>query len=300
MNDDKDLLWEELDLASLVNSMQPTYGLADRVSIEEINKSKIIKKHNDMVQKPTYNAIMGRYQAQPSKPKSIKTSKLDLLADPIRGRYSRIEKILQSDNLRNDSWESSMSPAKRSNMSIKSPRSPNKSIRNGGGNQSSGFFLTGGDDASAEPDHESSNIDERDGNMRQYGRSRNGLAAALRKQVSETRVTDKLVQKTRPTNKRPVPSSRKAPVSNNRAAIPRKEWKDNTAVNYLGRNKGFSKRTGVIGDDYKEKRGLTQRRTGSTAAGGKAAVASSGYGYSAGRKAAGNTSSKPAIPQVSS
>jgi hypothetical protein len=299
LHEDKDLLWDELNLGGLVNSIGPAYGLADRVSMNEINKSKILKKHNDMVQKPTYTAIMGRYETVPSKPKSIQSKKLDLLADPIKGRFSRIEKFLGNlDERRQNLLEGSLSPSKKSSGGVpKSPRSPTKTVRAGMSNQPSGFFLTGGDDGSAEPDNESSNIEEPQTRYPQYGRSRNGLAAALRGRVGEARKEKAPIGRGRAPKRTDPLQKRKpgAPAANSRAA-PRKEWKDNTHVNYLSKNKGVNKKTGILGEDYKERRDLSNRRG---AAENKGKVLSSGYGYNRGSD---RNSAQPAerapLPQV--
>lgn len=277
MKNEKDLLWDELDLGGLVYSMQPMHGLADRVSMDEINKSKILKKHNDIVQKPTYNAIMGRYQALPHKPKSIQSKKLDILADPIRGRYSRIEKFLGNlDHPRKDHYpESSLSPSKRSVNSKSMPKSPRSPRAKAGSNanQSSGFFLTGGDDNSAEPDNES-----HDANMRaaKISRPRNGLAAALRSRVVGARKGDKPPVKGRPMRRTdPLAGKRQPGPTKGRSNVAQNNWTDNTHVNYLGKNKGVVKRTGIISQDYKEKRDLSNRRGAESSS----KVQSSGYGH---------------------
>ena len=290
---EKDLVWDDLDLGGLVNSMQPMHGLSDRVSIEEIQRSKILKKHNDMVQKPSYSAIMGRYQALPSKPKSIKSKKLDLLADPIRGRFSRIEKFL-GDLEPPRQVESSLSPSKKSVSSkgIKSPQiSPKKRPEPAGG-----FFLTGGDDSFAEPERESSLVDDPPA---RYGRSGKGLAAALRGRVGEARIIEKGAIKPRVTRLAdPLSKNRKPAMTRNAKGAARKEWKDNTHVNYLGKNKGVVKKSGIISEDYKERRAQASRRIAEEK---KAKVASSGYGYNkrgVGRTAAAAGSGKEPLPPV--
>lgn len=275
---DKDLLWEELNLGSLVSSMKPLQGLADRVSLDEINKSKVLKKHNDIVQKPTYGAIMDRYQALPHKPKSIQAKKLDTLADPIRGRFSRIEKFLGDleQGRGNDYPESSVSPSKRSIKSKGLPMSPHSPRSKAGHNakQVSGFFLTGEDDNSAEPDNESQEMDAR------ANRPRKGLAAALRSRVVGARKGDKVTTKGLPMRRTDPLAGKQKPGMKGRQDGARPGWTDNTHVNYLGKNKGVSKRTGVISEDYKERRDLGRRGAAGAGVGVRGNVPSSGYGNS--------------------
>jgi hypothetical protein len=265
---DKDLLWEELNLGSLVNSMQPVHGLADRMAMEEINKSRVLKKHNDIVQKPTYGALMDRYQALPHKPKTIQSKKLDILADPIRGRFSRIDKFLGNlEHGRGDEYPaSSVSPSKRSMNSKGIPKSPRSPMGRTGNNakQVSGFFLTGGDDNSAEPDNESQEIG---GRGARRGGARGGLATKLRDRVAgaRTNVNGRSARKVDPL------AGKRNPATKGRIAA-KSGWTDNTRVNYLGKNKGIVKKTGVISEDYKEKRDYSNRR------GTNVKVQSSGYG----------------------
>lgn len=295
---EKDILWDELNLGGLVSSMQPSYGLADQDSFERINKSKILKKHNDIVQKPSYSVLMGRYDALPHKPKSIQSKKLDLLADPIKGRFSRIEKFLQDDSEyrgsigRNQSLDKagSMSPSKRSTTNKGSSVSPTKSIRHNPSvttGKAAGFFLTGGDD-NGEPEND---LDEQIHRF-QYGKAAGGgLAANLRKAVGDAqRYTDPMLAKKSKFPKKPVAKNVK-PV--NSRVLPKKDWKDNTRVNYLGKNKGIvGKKPGPA---WKENLGA--RNTKAESAVDKNKIASSGYGYKATDRGAGG--GKAVLPKVS-
>lgn len=312
---EKDLLWDELNLGGLVGSMQPSYGLADQVSLEKINKSKILKKHNDIVQKPSYSVLMGRYDALPHKPKSIQSKKLDLLADPIKGRFSRIEKFLQGDSEyresigRNQSIDKygSMSPSKRSTEWKGASVSPSKSIRHNSSVTSTkatpgaGFFLTGGDD-NGEPEND---LDEQVHRF-QYGKAAvtgggvggaggGRLAANLRKAVGDAkRYNDPMLAKKSKLIKKP-PAKTVRPANNSRA-LPKKDWKDNTRVNYLGKNKGVvGKKPGPAWKENMGGKDVSGRNTRTEVTSEKNKIQSSGYGY---RKNDRVTGQKATLPKV--
>jgi hypothetical protein len=270
---EKDLLWDELNLGGLVHSMHNPYGMSEQDSMDRINKSKILKKHNDIVQKPTYTAIMGRYDALPHKPISINSKKLDMLADPIKGRFSRFDKLMEEDDTKyqlNIKAGSSLSPAKRSIRlnDQDSSISPVKS-KNVSGNAPSGFFLTGGDD-NGEPDNDDQDVAP----APRHGRSRNGLAAALRGRVSEAQRNvqqkDPMIQNKQKWAKKigQAKNSSNRGVVPSRRVAPKKEWTDNKHVDYVG------KRSGRMGLD------ANARVQGAQPVGGpRNKVAGSGYGY---------------------
>lgn len=280
MHFEKDLLWDELNLGGLVNAMHNPYGISEQDSMDRVYKSKIIKKHNDIVQKPTYTAIMGRYEAQPHKPVSINSKKLDLLADPIKGRFSRFDESKYKLNL------NSQSPVKRSmrlNEDQGTSVSPTKARIN---NAVGGFFLTGGDD-NGEPDNE----EPQDGNLNRYGRSRNGLAAALRGRVNDAqrlnRQKDPMIQNKSKHAQKVVPTKYGGNrIASNRANA-KKEWRDTKYVDYLNKEKGMVGKKGGIANG-KGRGDPPQDR-------GRSKVAGSGYGYKGAERA---PPSKVALPKV--
>lgn len=282
MDFEKDLLWDELNLGGLVGAMHNPYGISEQDSMERVNKSKIIKKHNDIVQKPTYTAIMGRYDAQPHKPVSINSKKLDLLADPIKGRFSRFDESKYKLNL------NAGSPVKRSMRLNDDHGSSVSPVKARYGANNGGFFLTGGDD-NGEPDNEETD----DGSLNRYGRSRNGLAAALRGRVSEAqklnRQKDPMIQNKARGARRAVPAKNvgNRGAANNRAGAGRKEWRDTKYVDYLNKDKGMvGKRGGVV--NGKGRGEPPQDRV-------RSKVAGSGYGYKNAEKPA---PLKGALPKV--
>jgi hypothetical protein len=279
---DSDVLWDDLNLGGLVNSMKPVYNLSDKYSIDQIEKSKILKKHQDIVQKPTYNAIMGRYGAQPNKPKSIHSKKLDLLADPIKGRFSRIEKYtsgsLYSDADVDTDYASSVSPTKKSiRLNKEQSQSPKASAKRGVSSVPSGFFLTGGDD-NGEPD----NDEDLDRNYHSSKVSapaktagRHGLAANLRQRVSEAQKRSDPLRGGGRANNRKVPADKAGGSRRGAGRTAKNGWTDNSHVDYLGKSKGFVRGKGS--------------RVGGEIAGGEVppgasrgsrkGIPSSGYGY---------------------
>lgn len=267
MQFEKDLLWDELNLGGLVGAMHNPYGLSEQDSMERVNKSKILKKHNDIVQKPTYNAIMGRYDALPHKPVSINSKKLDLLADPIKGRFMRFD---ESKYKLNPNAESKMSPAKRT-MRLSEDQGSSVSpvkARYPSSNAPGGFFLTGGDD-NGEPD----NDEPEKSNVNGYGRSGKGLAAALRGRVTDAqrmnRHADPMIQNKNKFGKKIAPSKN---VSREPRVVRKKEWRDNKHVDYLSKDKGMVGKKGAVG-------GVGRGRVEPAAIKGRNNVAGSGYGY---------------------
>ncbi|RYG94507.1 hypothetical protein EON65_57390, partial [archaeon] len=81
-----DLLWGSLDLNSLLEKAD--YD-SPREEQQKSPPKPVLVKHEKILKKPTYNAVMQRYQALPHGPKFIAKSKLDRLADPVLGKLSK-------------------------------------------------------------------------------------------------------------------------------------------------------------------------------------------------------------------
>lgn len=289
MQFEKDLLWDELNLGGLVGAMHNPYGISEQDSMERVLKSKILKKHNDIVQKPTYNAIMGRYDTLPHKPVSINSKKLDLLADPIKGRFMRFDESKYKLNL---NAEVKLSPAKRS-MRIKEDQGSSVSpvkTRYPPGNNPGGFFLTGGDD-NGEPDDE----EPEKNNAHQYGRSGKGLAAALRGRVTDAqkmnRQKDPMIQNKSKFGKKMAPTKngpRGDGLVNNRI-VRKKEWRDNKHVDYLSKEKGMVGKKSALG-------GIGRGRGEPPVDRSRNKVTGSGYGYKAATER--GVATKAVLPKV--
>lgn len=271
-----------------MGAMHNPYGLSEQDSMERVNKSKILKKHNDIVQKPTYNAIMGRYDALPHKPISINSKKLDLLADPIKGRFMRFDESKYKLNLNGDSKSSPAKRTMRLNEDQGSSVSPVKA-RYPPSKAPSGFFLTGGDD-NGEPDNE----EPESRNVNQYGRSGKGLAAALRGRVTDAqmmnRQKDPMIQNKNKFGKKAIPSK----IAPREPRIVRKkEWRDNKHVDYLSKDKGMvGKKSGILA--------ANRGRGEPPATKGRSNVAGSGYGYKAApERGAASKAVLPKVPLIS-
>jgi len=164
MKESPDILWEALNLNTLVSSMTPVASLAESTWKSEVsrnNRNKVMRKFQKLVEKPAYHAIMGRYQALPHKPPLINTTKINQLADPLRLRSSRYEKLLHTnlspvaENSRSNPYDdsedngrySSLSPSKIGFSDQEFSLSPSKRKQHQPQQEetTSGFFVTGGD-----------------------------------------------------------------------------------------------------------------------------------------------------------
>jgi hypothetical protein len=88
---EKELLWEELGLDSLLTYEQSFENKLDKKLLK--NKPASVVNHQKMIKKPTYSAVMNRYNSMPHKPKTITKSKLDELADPVMGKLTKNERL---------------------------------------------------------------------------------------------------------------------------------------------------------------------------------------------------------------
>ncbi|KAJ1428428.1 hypothetical protein B484DRAFT_431219 [Ochromonadaceae sp. CCMP2298] len=161
-------LWAELGLGGLVTSKQIVSG-GDAIVAEEASRAfsqnRVLKKHHDLVTKPSFNVLMGRYEALPHKAKYVTRQKIAMLADPVKGRFHRYEKqekhIPSAANTHNNSYARSQnqysdsesgysqSPVKRS-MRYEDAGSPVARMKRSGADVMGGFFLTGGDEGDDE------------------------------------------------------------------------------------------------------------------------------------------------------
>ena len=193
-----DLLWNELQLDSLIDEDVPPSGAifynfnnkSGKAAVGLVSPSKSSNKldgdelllRNDRVgpqkimevfKKPAYSALINRYQSLPHKPKTIQLNKLNLLADPIKGRYSR--RLMDSEDSNDQPGESS----KVSSNANKHEAIPRKAevvvIKER--EPSSAFFLT-----------ETDLVDESDNeNENDHVAPHGGFAAALRGEVGVNR-----------------------------------------------------------------------------------------------------------------
>ena len=220
MKETPDILWDALNLETLVSSMTPVASLAESTWKSESlrnNKNKAMRKFQKLVEKPAYHAIMDRYQALPHKLPSINASKINQLADPLRLRSSRYEKLLHTnlspvaeqsrsnpfDNNEENGRYSSLSPSKKGFSDREFSLSPSKKQQK---EDTSGFFITGGDmlmddDIAYSKDSKTANTASKK-TLRLGPSSRNkveldrkttnGLAAALRHKVVAAQRMDAL------------------------------------------------------------------------------------------------------------
>jgi hypothetical protein len=89
---EKELLWEELGLDSLLTYEQSLEKKLDSKLLKNKPEAVVIK-HHKMLKKPTYAVVMNRYKSEPHKPKIITKSKLSELADPILGKLTHNERL---------------------------------------------------------------------------------------------------------------------------------------------------------------------------------------------------------------
>eukprot|EP01038_Epipyxis_sp_PR26KG_P013495 gene13495-18106_t len=133
---EKDIVWDELQLSTLVESMNNGNSLAENVMYDEfISKSGAAKEHVKKWKKPSYSVLKNRYDALPHNPVVISPKKIDILSDPLRGKYKKFDEILNHNN---------------NNSTLKSPThhningfaSPKYSNINYEDDDNVGFFLT--------------------------------------------------------------------------------------------------------------------------------------------------------------
>ena len=281
---EKDLIWDELNLHNLVNSIDSNpisfqqFGdslIGDnsvkplpknqqhRINMMHINDSlkpkgrlTVDKKLDKVFKKSSYNAIMNRYESVPHKPKSISPKKLDILADPIKGKYMN---ILKASNRYGDNnrQQHHLTGSDLSSMQHKS-----SSVIDNHQKGSSGFFLTATDDVD---DSDQLQVATK-GNASQLVANLRGRmqinASVLDDKTSKAPIQNRYNQNASATRKR-APTNVRKPVVASKGNKEKEAWKDIPLVQ--ARNK-FSKLPEVIPEN-KRKSVVSSRK-----------VVSSGYG----------------------
>lgn len=237
---ERDLLWEELELDSLVNSMNPITSLTEQIESTFVPKSKVLKKFKNLVEKPSYHVLMDRYSALPHKPVTINASKLSKLADPLRMRSNRYEKLLHEPITTTTMSETINSP-NNSNLSYSdrdTSLSPTKhKINRMNHEEDGGFFVTGGDlldnyndNSYQEQNKKSLRINN---NIIETNKRNNGLAAVLRNRIEDANKLEVLkvpILSSNMKNKTLIKSKLNNKLNNK---IPtKKPWEDNNSISY--------------------------------------------------------------------
>jgi len=219
-----DLLWSELQLDSLIDTNDDNFpdfshrgpNLNGIISPQKNANVDFLKlrdsphKLTEVFKKPAYSALINRYQSLPHKPKSIPLKKLSQLADPIRGRYSRINNDISSEKV---------------------------SVNHLPKEMSAGFFLTETENSDDDLNNLANN------NVAKFAGQKNGFATALRDRVDINRKKPQ-AKFNDPLLKGNGKRNTKNGISNKKQNVPlkvpikksiKKAW-DTTIVNYNAKN----------------------------------------------------------------
>ena len=190
---ESELVWNELQLESLIDSNddenypdaifsqlhqsnKPTVGLVSPqkniINASDLQLRGSPHKIMEVFKKPAYSALINRYQSVPHKPKTIQIKKLNILADPIKGRYSKFVNNAQEVSTEKETVSSFPDSKPLSNKSIVQKES------------SSAFFLT---EAEANYDSDDNFKDEEKIDKAPLNIPKGGFAAALRGQITNNR-----------------------------------------------------------------------------------------------------------------
>ena len=83
--DTADALWSSLGLGDLLGAkLSP---LRENI-LSDLGENNLQKKFKKKLQKPTYNAVIQRYEALPHNPRVLSKQSLNRLSDPIKLRAS--------------------------------------------------------------------------------------------------------------------------------------------------------------------------------------------------------------------
>lgn len=309
MKEPPDILWDALNLETLVSSMTPVASLAESTWKSEglrNNKNKAMRKFQKLVEKPAYHAIMDRYKALPHKLPSINASKINQLADPLRLRSSRYEKLLHTNlspvaeqshsnpfvDYEENGRYSSLSPSKKGFSDREFSLSPSKKQQK---EEMSGFFVTGGDmmmddDIAYSNDSKTANTVSKkslrigpssQNKMELDRKTTTGLAAALRHKVVASQRMDALKVPLLDTsvgmkNRRRMPpvvlDDMRVGKSSTTAGAPRRPWEDINHVAYDQKRSAKSSRADDVSKQVGKKAAVSYK------------VVSSGYGAKAEKK----------------
>ena len=150
LDNDLNTLWQELDLKGLLNTSAEAITLQKKAG--KLSSSAGIGKKKrktptaleKVYQKPEFKAIVDRYKTAPKKSGHIPPTnkRIDNLADPIRGRYSGVEKAIGSDDY-------VISPTKY-NVQARNQLQKTKNKKS----TAPSFFLTGEDDIDQDDEDE--------------------------------------------------------------------------------------------------------------------------------------------------
>lgn len=214
--DESDLLWDELNLGGLVESMKIP-DIANELETNERKSGKPLSDaligHQKMLKKPSYNVLMDRYQSLPHKPKTIQKAKINRLADPVKGRYINFEKYMDvspttknkhdlvdrqaHDDERHYDFDESRSPSA-------SPLRKQQSQQSASNKAQSAFFLTENTDDNDDDDYQRgeygssrsptsrSQADFNNKIEANKQSARNGFAAVLRNRIEEANKIEQL------------------------------------------------------------------------------------------------------------
>jgi hypothetical protein len=246
---DRELLWDELKLDSLIDDTRNA-SILDNVLQSSVNKQKSYVDHQKMISQPNYAVLMDRYGSTPHDPTLIHKKRLDTLADPIRGRYSTV-----ADQLL---------PHMQSDVKGAIQRSPSKNTADRGNNT---FFLTEADEFDENEAHQQRTVAATKSSFANNFRNNvsNAAEAVNRKmKILNNKHLAKAAEKR--TAKRKMD-----PLMRNLKAKPRKGWEDTTTAAYRADQKKKQKKENVI------RAPPAPRKSNVDHAGGRKIV-SSGYG----------------------
>jgi hypothetical protein len=271
--------------------------------------------HQKMLEKPAYSVLMNRYQSLPHQPKTIKMTKINRLADPVKGRYTSFEKTINAAPSSYDEIPSMNrgTDVRATNPSgFKQTASPTKTLPRNQKKSQSAFFLTGEDDDEDDEDvHEHHSPNHQDHNIIETNKlnARNGFANILRTRVEEAHRIEVLqvplkldasaergskltsnksqaaINRQRLAkaagalgNRRNVPAGKRQPPGIP-TSVRKKAWHENTAIPHLrGDNKKPIAQV-VAGTKTRKVPPVAVRRNGEEVSGrGSRKVLSSGYG----------------------
>lgn len=184
-------LWQELNLGELL--LNPQLISAKNPGV---NKNDPFVKHEKKWKKPTYNVLKGRYNSLPNEPKYIQKSKITKLADPLRGKFSKFDEIIDDDG--NVLGNEKSSPTDISKII---PLNPSTKCSLNSSNNNKGFFLT---EAGFESEEEQDNIGIEESDTQHISGVRKRLAAASKYSKYQQSVLKKGLNKKMDNNNRNV------------------------------------------------------------------------------------------------
>jgi hypothetical protein len=94
---DVSTLWNDLSLGALLNNDSNFVQEVVNTHLQQSTcpNSLARDKHKKMLEKPTFGVLMDRYSALPHDPIAIQPRSIERLADPIRGRFSNYDRLVE-------------------------------------------------------------------------------------------------------------------------------------------------------------------------------------------------------------